>query len=134
MLEIRPHHLFCINAFIGKGYSECFINNMRNVILDLKENKGQYIKISIKLDNICDKCPNRVDNKFCKTEKQVIDMDKTLLRLFNIKEGIHKYEKIENLIYNNISEEIIEKVCKGCSWYKKTNCKNLILLKSKEKS
>lgn len=131
MLNIRPHHLFCMKAFIGKGYSEKFIYNMDNVILNLNNNKKQYIKIEAKLDNICSKCPNNINNKFCITDKEVIEMDKKIMSFFKIKEGVYMYEQIENLIYNNISEEIVEKVCKNCSWYKKTNCKELILLKSK---
>ena len=47
---------------------------------------------------------------------------------FNIKTGIYEYEEIINLIYNNINEDIIKDICGNCSWYKVTNCKDLILL------
>ena len=131
MLEIRPHHLFCMKAFIGRGYSKDFTNNMTDIILSLNKFKNQEIKIIASLDSICYKCPNNVDYKFCITDKEVIEMDNKIMKYFDIKEGIYKYSKIKDLIYNNISEEIIEEVCKNCSWYKKTNCKELILLKSK---
>lgn len=131
MLEIRPHHFFCMKAFIGRGYSENFIQNMSKIILSLNEDKNQYIKIKPNLDSICYKCPNKLKDKFCATDKEVIEMDNKIMKYFDIKEGIYKYSKIKDLIYNNISEEIIEEVCKNCSWYKKTNCKELILLKSK---
>lgn len=131
MLEIRPHHFFCMKAFIGRGYSKDFTDNMTDIILSLNKSKNQDIKITANLDSVCYKCPNNIDYKFCTTDKEVIEMDKKIMEHFNIIEGIYKYEKIENLIYNNISVEIIEEVCKSCSWYKKTNCKELILLKSK---
>lgn len=28
MFKIRPHHLMCMQAYIGKGYSKDFIENM----------------------------------------------------------------------------------------------------------
>lgn len=131
MLVIRPHHFFCMKAFIGRGYSKDFTNNMTDIILNLKKNKNQNIKITANLDSVCSKCPNNIENKFCITDEEVLQMDKKVMKHFNIIEGVYEYEKIENLIYNNINEDIIADVCQNCSWYKKTNCKELILLKSK---
>ncbi|GAA0704312.1 hypothetical protein GCM10008904_11530 [Paraclostridium ghonii] len=131
MLEIRPHHLFCMKAFIGRGYSKEFTDNMIETISKLNENKNQNIKITANLDSVCSKCPNNIDNEHCVTGEEVLQMDNKVMDYFNITEGVYEYEKIESLIYNNINEDIIEEICKNCSWYKKTNCKKLILLKSK---
>lgn len=131
MLEVRPHHLLCMKAFIGRGYSKKFADNMTDIILNLNEDKNQSIKIKASLDSICSKCPNNIENKHCATNEEVLQMDNKVMIYFNITEGVYKYEKIESLIYNNINEDIIEDICKNCSWYKKTNCKKFILLKSK---
>jgi hypothetical protein len=120
-----------MKAFIGRGYSNDFTNNMTDIILNLKKNKNQNIKITANLDSVCSKCPNNIENKFCITDEEVLQMDKKVMKHFNIIEGVYEYEKIENLIYNNINEDIIADVCQNCSWYKKTNCKKLILLKFK---
>ena len=128
MLKIRPHHFLCMKAFIGRGYSKDFTENMINTINILKENKNQKIEVVVDLDKLCSKCPNNIKNKICKTNESVIKMDKKVMDYFNIKTGIYEYEEIINLIYNNINEDIIKDICGNCSWYKVTNCKDLILL------
>jgi uncharacterized protein len=35
-MKIRAHHILCTRAFRGKGYSESFIQNMRDVIDRIK--------------------------------------------------------------------------------------------------
>ncbi len=128
MLKIRPHHFLCMKAFIGRGYSKDFTENMINTINILKENKNQKIEVVVDLDKLCSKCPNNIKSKICNTNESVIQMDKKVMDYFNIKTVIYEYEEIINLIYNNINEDIIKDICGNCSWYKVTNCKDLILL------
>ena len=128
MLKIRPHHFLCMKAFIGRGYNKNFTENMINTINILKENKNQKIEVIVELDKLCSKCPNNIKDKACKTNESVVQMDKKVMNYFNIKPGIYEYGEIINLIYNNINEDIIEDICENCSWYKLTNCKDLILL------
>lgn len=128
MLEIRPHHFLCMKAFIGKGYSKEFVENMRTTIEILKSDKNQTIKIIYGLDNLCSKCPNNTDEKLCSTNEKVMTMDKKVMDYFNIDCGEYKYDEIMNLIYNNINEEILQDICGNCNWYNQTNCKDLILL------
>lgn len=128
MLKIRPHHFLCMKAFIGRGYSEDFTYNMIDVINSLNNNKSQKVEIVVDLDNICSKCPNNTNDRICSTNEQVLQMDQKVMNHFNLGCGIYVYEEIRNLIYNNICEEIIQDICGNCSWYSKTNCKNLILL------
>ena len=128
MLKIRTHHFLCMKAFIGRGYSKDFTENMINTINILKENKNQKIEVVVDLDKLCSKCPNNIKSKICNTNESVIQMDKKVMDYFNIKTGIYEYEEIINLIYNNINEDIIKDICGNCSWYKVTNCKDLILL------
>ncbi|RDC50894.1 DUF1284 domain-containing protein, partial [Acinetobacter sp. RIT592] len=52
MLEIRPHHFFCMKAFIGRGYSKDFTDNMTDIILSLNKSKNQDIKITASLDSV----------------------------------------------------------------------------------
>lgn len=128
MLEIRPHHFLCMKAFVGKGYSKEFVENMRRTIEILKNDKNQTIKIIYGLDNLCSKCPNNTDEKLCSTNEKVMTMDKKVMDYFNIDCGEYKYDEIMDLIYNNINEEILHDICANCNWYNKTNCKDLILL------
>ncbi|CEP44135.1 DUF1284 domain-containing protein [Paraclostridium sordellii] len=104
MLEIRAHHFLCMKAFVGKGYSKEFVENMRRTIEILKNDKNQTIKIIYGLDNLCSKCPNNTDEKLCSTNEKVMTMDKKVMDYFNIDCGEYKYDEIMDLIYNNINE------------------------------
>ena len=61
MLDIRLHHLLCMQAYIGKEYSEEFVENMNFVVNNLKTDKTQTIKIVDTTNDICLKCPNNKD-------------------------------------------------------------------------
>ncbi|MEG2788863.1 MAG: DUF1284 domain-containing protein [Romboutsia sp.] len=128
MLKIRPHHFLCMKAFIGRGYSEDFTDNMVDTIKTLKENKNQKIEVVVDLDKICSKCPNNTKDRICSTNEKVLTMDRKVMNYFNIESGIYEYEEVLNLIYNNINEDIIKDICENCNWYNMTNCKDLILL------
>lgn len=127
MLKLRPHHFFCMKAFIGKGYSKEFTKNMTETIKRLKGNPNQDIEIILGLDNLCRKCPHNIDDSICATNEKVLEMDNKVKDYFKIKEGIYNYKYIKDYIYDNINEDIVKDVCSGCSWYGLTNCKELIL-------
>lgn len=34
-VRLRPHHLLCMQTFVGNGYSEAFVENMKQVLARL---------------------------------------------------------------------------------------------------
>lgn len=87
----------CIPRFKGKGYSEDFCANMKNV-QDYINNGGE-INLVEHCDDICAHCPNMAGG-ICKNEEDVKNYD-----------ALVKYavEKGENPLPKNI--------CKDCQWY-----------------
>lgn len=126
MLKIRPHHILCMKAYIGKGYSEEFNKNMKKIIENLK-NDSQEVEVVFGIDNICNKCPYNIDDLECKSEEKVNRIDSKICEYFKIEEGIYKYADLKEKVYLNINEDIFDDICKNCEWYKITNCKDLIL-------
>lgn len=140
MLKIRPHHILCMRAYQGNGYSEEFNDNMKKVIKNIQAhnefcktenlvnlNEDNKVEVVFNLDNICSKCPNNIDNKLCSSQDKVNTLDLKVRKYFNIKEGIYNYKDLEDMVYNNITEEIFDDICKNCEWYNTTNCKDFIL-------
>lgn len=145
MLEIRPHHILCMRAFQGMGYSEEFTKNMEKVIKEIKlynkfynkeddtnhlddfEKENSKVRIVFSLDSLCKKCPNNIENNICTSEEKVNELDAKVCYHFNLQEGIYVYKELENLVYKNMTEEIFDDICKGCSWYDMANCKKFIL-------
>lgn len=138
MLNIRPHHLLCMRAYIGNGYSKEFSVEMERVIKELKvyneffksdnlNNEIKEVNIVFSTDDLCDKCPNKVSKNKCSSEEKVKLIDEKVINYFDIEEGIQNYKELEDRVYNKMNEKIFEDICKECEWYSKTNCKKYII-------
>lgn len=138
MFKIRPHHLLCMRAYIGSGYSEEFKMRMEEVIKGLKV-KNQFLEIDnidndkkememiFSTDSLCEKCPNKQGENICSSQDKVSLIDSKVIKYFNLKEGIFSYKDLENQVYDKITEEKFDDICKECEWYSVTNCKQYIL-------
>lgn len=138
MLKIRPHHILCMRAYKGMGYSKEFSIKMESIIKEIGvynkylnninlENKSKEVEIVFSTDNICEKCPSKLGENICSTQEKVELLDLKISQYFNIKRGVYKYTELEKLVYNNITEDIFDDICKNCSWYDVANCKSYIL-------
>lgn len=83
-LELRAHHGLCFNFFEGKGYSEEFTKHMQSVYDAMKNNPD--LKVVIKEDIICQKCPNLLKG-VCKTKELVQGYDHIVLSFCGLKEN-----------------------------------------------
>ncbi|MDE1900515.1 MAG: DUF1284 domain-containing protein [Alphaproteobacteria bacterium] len=52
VVRLRGHHFLCILSFVGKGYTDDFVDNMRAVVA--KIGRGAEIEIIAGPDDICD--------------------------------------------------------------------------------
>lgn len=118
---LRPHHINCIFFFEGKGYSEEFVSNMRNVI-NILTNNNVIIKFQTNCDDICAKCPKKINN-LCIDYDHIDLLDKLTIKNYNLdlnKEYLFK-DLIE-LFYKNFSSDKFQKICNSCEWYKSGVC------------
>ncbi|MGL5647149.1 MAG: DUF1284 domain-containing protein [Clostridium sp.] len=122
---MRPHHLLCTMAYIGKGYNKEFIENMNRKIKYLKTEDAK-IRLKIKVDSICESCPNKKEEK-CITENKVKIMDEKVLSYFNLEEKEYFYKEIIEDIKRIITKEVFDDICKDCEWYNMGVCKELII-------
>ena len=138
MLKIRPHHILCMRAYSGNGYSQAFKDSMEAIIKDIKayneflntnnnEDEIKKVEIVYSTDSICEKCNNKLGENRCSSQDKVSIIDRKLSKYFNLKEGICNYKELEDLVYTNINEKIFDDICKECGWYNITNCKKYII-------
>ena len=139
MLKIRPHHILCMRAYSGTGYSEEFKVKMEGIIKEIKayneflqvDNLKENIKeveLVFYTDSICEKCPNKLGENLCSSQEKVNLLDLKVVNHFKLKEGIYNYKVLEDLVYESINEDIFDDICKECEWYGITNCKDYIKL------
>ena len=122
LINLRGHHLLCIQGYQGYGYSEKFTDNMDNIIEVLTK---PFTKILLcdSFDDICKKCPNLTEDKICKSiacNNQIITMDKNVLMKINYSdEEILAEELFKKVNESFKSKEDIDIVCNNCSWLNK---------------
>ena len=120
-LHLRPHHLLCLQTFIGRGYSEEFIEHMTLVKKQLTTNPRTPITLVSGADDLCEHCPNCVEGQ-CTSEKPALfdrlvteklmatkqypelSSDSGSLLLLGIPEELH------------MSQELLDECCPGCEW------------------
>ena len=54
MLNLRGHHLICLNFFKGEGYDEVFIKNLEKILSKMEK---ENIKVVEDFDDVCKSCP-----------------------------------------------------------------------------
>lgn len=126
MIKIRPHHILCMKAYIGKGYSEDFNINMKSIIKELEDNE-KTVQVVFGLDDICTKCPYNMGNGLCKSQCKVEKIDSKIIEYFGIIEDKYVYKELKDMVFRKLNEEMFIDICSNCEWYSVTNCKELNL-------
>lgn len=120
ILNIRAHHLLCIQGFQGYGYSGEFVENMGKIVKYIKENPKKKIRIVEYCDSICLSCKNNISD-MCKNCESVDNMDKRLLdKLKLTSEQVVNIEEAFNLVNDKLkSLQDAYEICGECSWSEK---------------
>lgn len=125
---LRPHHLLCTQTFLGKGYSEEFVENMTRITNILRTEKSQEIELTFSCDSLCAFCPNRIrsDPGYCCTDdSKVLTYDQNIIHTFHLEEKTYIYAELIRIINSAITPDLFSYLCKDCSW--KTICENNII-------
>lgn len=125
MLRLRPHHLLCNLCFQGKGYNEGFVQNFESIHATLKR-PGTIIKTVACCDDICAKCPNKLDN-LCRYEHDVIKIDNAYLAILQLKiDQTITLKHLKTKIKKLLTMHDFHNTCKKCSWYSLNICAPVI--------
>ena len=122
-MNLRPHHLLCIQKFTGHGYDEAFTKHLTEIVKLLAEKSETEINLTYGCDFVCLSCPNKI-NDACLTEEKVLKMDGGVLNSCGLTYG----EKLSWAEFSRRAREEIfesdraEQICSSCQWYEL--CKN----------
>jgi hypothetical protein len=124
MIYLRPHHGLCIQHFIGKGYSQEFIDNMKNTIEFLESKENVEITLTCGVDIICGCCPNNNEG-VCLSSKKTSCYDNRCLRICDLNEGnILLWRNFKRIVQDSILKvDKLKEVCTECTWL--SICKKL---------
>lgn len=115
-MNLRPHHLLCIQKFSGHGYSEEFTANMESILSALAENP--QITVTYGCDELCKMCPNKIGST-CNTPQKVDFMDSAVLRTCNLSYGDTVFWTVAA---DKAQKQILETdeffhICANCQWF-----------------
>ena len=115
-MKLRPHHALCTQFFVGKGYSEQFVNHMFRVLAELNR-EGAIVTLTEECDEICAACPNNRSGS-CETALKVAAIDHRVMEALNLKPGdtLH-WKDLCALARRDIIEpgRLLE-ICADCEW------------------
>lgn len=122
-ITLRGHHLLCIHGFQGMGYSESFVEKMKEVthlIRDDSTNPLLPIKVIQELDDVCSTCPHH-GGTICLADKNsdahVKGIDqKVIAKLGLIPNQIYTKQELLVKTQKMIEPADLSQICKGCSW------------------
>ncbi|MGN0573111.1 MAG: DUF1284 domain-containing protein [Acutalibacteraceae bacterium] len=117
-MNLRPHHLLCIQKFTGHGYNEVFTAHMKSVVSELSENPGAEITVAQGCDDLCKMCPNNINGVCASLEKPAL-MDSAVLGICGLTYGekipwAKTAKKARELIFET---EEFNKICACCQWF-----------------
>ncbi len=134
MRRIRPHHLLCIQNYIGYGYSEEFTAHMDEICEELKGDPK--IVIHKGCDDVCTACPhNSIDHHnsngtedpksaagtegACTSLDKVDRMDGMVLDICGLDYGdVISWNEVTALARERIfGVGRFDEICKECQWF-----------------
>jgi len=124
-VKLRPHHLLCNICFRGKGYNEEFVENFL-VIQKKIFNSEAKIKIVSGCDDICAKCPKKVDPS-CDCRQSAIKLDEDYLSVLQLKVGqVITFEDLMSRIKRFLTIDRFKSICSKCQWYPLNICSSVL--------
>ena len=118
-LRLRPHHLLCLQTFVGHGYSEEFVRHMTLVKNRLTADPHTPIVLVKGADELCAHCPNCVDGQ-CTSENPALFDRLVSERLTGERLTAQTAPAPLSGIPDSlqISEVLLDACCPGCEWKK----------------
>jgi hypothetical protein len=126
-MKLRPHHLLCTQGYSGKGYNECFIENMTAITNRLRSGENILVDIVFSTDDICEKCPKMLGVDLCENNDKVKGIDRKVISYFGIEDGKYIYKDIIEKIKSQMTVPMMDDICFECEWYPVSACKRNIL-------
>ena len=117
MIKLRPHHLLCIQNYVGKGYDEDFTLHMNELTGLLRAEPGTKILLVEGGDHLCSACPH-FDGSVCERYGKVKTLDEKVLSFCNAAYGdCGSWEALSSAAAGVFDSKVFEDICGDCEWF-----------------
>lgn len=132
VIRLRPHHLLCLVAFQGEGYSPEFVEKTRDLQRALLADGG-VIELVRGPDDLCDGCPEMKDECVSLSPDSGVDrLDRASSSLLGVSPGRHRAAELLRSMKKTFTPERGYKVCAECSWLPRMDCPRVIAARLRE--
>ncbi|MSQ14377.1 MAG: DUF1284 domain-containing protein [Dehalococcoidia bacterium] len=121
-MKLRGHHLLCVLGFKGMGYSQSFIDNMAEVVAQLRDSHDPSIEIVDGPDDICLAAPGRVGDSCghsgrLDSEARVRDHDLRVLKWLGVASGtLVEWSRVKKMVAERMKPSDLALTCPSCPW------------------
>lgn len=117
-MNLRPHHLLCIQKFTGHGYDEAFTAHMTSIVSKLKSAPETGITLVKDCDTLCAVCPNNRDGA-CTALEKVDGMDSGVLSACGLPYGgAVPWSTLASAAQAQVFEtDRFRTICGDCEWF-----------------
>lgn len=115
--NLRAHHALCIQFFEGRGYSDEFVQEMKEIIKILDESNPKVTVVK-NCDIICRACPNNAGGA-CFFEQKVNNFDRRCLEICELQaEDKLSWSELKKCAFEKIvAANRLGEVCGDCEWF-----------------
>jgi len=128
-IELRAHHLLCLQGYEGKGYSPEFVTEMSKLATMFAQAPDTTFTLINGADDICRNCPHLVDEK-CIHPNPPEPQDAKVIKYFDLVIGEqYSYKAATDIIKQKINADIFMDICGTCDWNSATQCRSALGIK-----
>jgi hypothetical protein len=120
-IPIRAHSLLCLQGFRGRGYSESFVEAMREVKERIDADTTLHVEAIDSPDVFCDACPN-LKGGGCtlggpRHEVHMVAQDREVLRRLGLEAGtVLPWREVLERIASGVRGPDLPGLCTTCPW------------------
>ena len=117
-MDLRPHHILCIQKFTGHGYDEAFTAHMTAIVSALADKPDTPVTLTRGSDDLCRMCPNN-EGGVCTTLEKVERMDSGVLTAVGAAYGESRpWSELARRGRERVFEtDAFYGICAHCEWF-----------------
>lgn len=125
MTELRPHHVVCLAAFIGRGYSPEFIEAFQR-LQALYLNPETRVELVRGPDTACRACPNLSDGRCALDDHAVAVLDERVRVALSLAQTEYTTGELHHRLADYLADHDLAELCGECRWRDEVDCAAVI--------
>ena len=116
-MQLRPHHLLCMQKFTGHGYDAAFTAFLSAASAALRAQPDTAVTLVCGCDDLCKACPHN-QNGICRSREKTEGLDIGVLAETGLSAGASgTWASLAAAARGILQTQAFSKICACCDWY-----------------